>query len=94
MVIGVYFGVIKKQRTTEEYLLGNRQMQLVPVALSLLVTFQSAISVMGTPMEVYLHDAMVYHIHIGICCAYIVQYFFLVPLLHPLKLTSVYEVIM
>lgn len=37
IIIGVYFGFIKKegQDTVEGYMLGGKQMQLVPVALSL-----------------------------------------------------------
>ena len=90
--IGVYYGLIQKQRTTEEYLLGNRQMQLFPVALSILVTYQSAISVIGVPAEVYLYDTMFLHIYLGIAVATVIQYFMIVPLVYPLRLTSTYEV--
>ena len=90
--IGIYYGIIRKQRTTEEYLLGNRQMQLLPVALSMLVTYQSAISVIGVPAEVYLFDSMFWYIYVGIAIATVVQYGLIVPLVYPLRLTSAYEV--
>ena len=92
MGIGVYYGFVKGQRTTEEYLLGNRQMQLVPVALSLLVTYQSAISVMGVTADVYVYDSMMFYIYIAIAIATVIQAYVIVPLVHPLKLTSAYEV--
>lgn len=35
--IGVYFGYFdKKEQTTEEYLLGGRQMKTIPIAVSLI----------------------------------------------------------
>ncbi|XP_060556633.1 sodium-coupled monocarboxylate transporter 2-like [Ruditapes philippinarum] len=89
--IGIYYGFFKKQRTTEEYILGNRQIHLVPVALSLAVTFQSASSIIGLPSEVYLYNIMVFYITFGIMLANFVQAFIIVPLIHPLRLTSAYE---
>lgn len=90
--IGVYYGFFKKQKTTEEYIFGNRQIHLVPVALSIAVTFQSASSIIGLPSEVYLYNIMVFYISFGIALANIVLAFVIVPLLHPLKLSSAYEV--
>lgn len=34
-VVGVYWGFFKKQSTQQDYLLGGRNMQVVPVAMSL-----------------------------------------------------------
>lgn len=34
-VVGVYWGFMKKQSTQTEYLLGGRNMKVVPVAMSL-----------------------------------------------------------
>ena len=92
LAIGVYYGVIRKQRTTEEYLFGNRQMSLVPVALSLLVTYNSGVSVVGVPAEMYLYDTMFFYSFIGIALANLIQYGIIVPLMYPLRLTSPYEV--
>lgn len=33
--IGVYFGFVKKQSSTQDYLMGGRNMKLVPVCFSL-----------------------------------------------------------
>ena len=90
--IGIYYGLIRKQKTTEEYLLGNRQMQLLPVALSMMITYQSAISVIGGTAEVYLYNTMYMYIYVGLAVASLIQYFMIVPLMHPLRLTSAYEV--
>ena len=90
--IGIYYGLIRKQKTTEEYLLGNRQMQLLPVALSMMITYQSAISVIGGTAEIYLYNTMYMYIYVGLAVASLIQYFMIVPLMHPLRLTSAYEV--
>lgn len=47
-----------KQRTAEEFLMANRSMHPVPVALSLVASFISAITFLGTPSENYVHGIM------------------------------------
>ncbi|PVD29795.1 hypothetical protein C0Q70_09052 [Pomacea canaliculata] len=60
----------------EEYLLGNRQMSMIPVCLSMFITYQSAIALLVYLPSPYLS---------------IVSLFTAVPLLYPLKITSVNE---
>lgn len=56
-LIGIWYGCGPggKQKTTAEYLLGDRKMSLLPVAISLLVTFLSAVSLIGIPSEIYTY---------------------------------------
>ncbi|XP_052271599.1 sodium-coupled monocarboxylate transporter 1-like [Dreissena polymorpha] len=89
--IGVYYGCYKKQKTTEEYLLGGRRMHLIPVAISLLVTYQSAISVLGVPLETYVYNTMSYYMWVAIMIANAIQGFLIVPLVYPLGISSSYE---
>lgn len=35
-LVGVYFGFIKKQNTAHDYLLGGKQMSIIPVSLSII----------------------------------------------------------
>lgn len=37
--VGIYFGFIKKQNTSQDYLLGGREMATIPVAASLIVGY-------------------------------------------------------
>ena len=90
--IGLYFGFIKKQKTTEDYLVGGRQLHLLPVAISLMVTYQSGISILGVPLEVYVYDTMNNYLWIAIMIANLIQAYLIVPLVYPLKLISAYEV--
>ena len=90
MGIGVYFGR-RKSTNIEGYLLGNRKLKMVPVAMSLFVTFASAISLMGVPAEIYLYGTMIFHLYIGLGISLIIANFTVIPLVFPLRLTSTYE---
>ncbi|XP_060072989.1 sodium-dependent multivitamin transporter-like [Ylistrum balloti] len=90
--IGIYFAKSGgKQRTLEEYLLGNRKISFCPVAISLMVTFQSGISLLGLPVEIYQYGTQIYLGIIGLVTGYALVAMFFVPVFHPLQLTSVYE---
>lgn len=81
-----------KQKTTGEFLMGNRNMQLVPVGLSILVSFISAISILGTPAEMYNEGTQFLLYLIGFNVAVVLAAVLFVPLLYPLRLTSSFEV--
>ncbi|GAB1286669.1 Sodium-coupled monocarboxylate transporter 2 [Apodemus speciosus] len=56
--IGVFFAIKERKKTTSrEFLVGGRQMSFGPVALSLTASFMSAVTVLGTPAEVYRFGA-------------------------------------
>jgi len=61
-LIGIWYGCGPggKQKTTAEYLLGDRQMKNWPVAISLLVSYLSAITLLGVPSEIYTYGAQYY----------------------------------
>lgn len=93
LLIGIYYSRSGgKQRSVEEYLMGNRRIKCLPVALSLLVTFQSGISLLGLPVEIYFYGTQIYIGVIGLVIGYTIVAAFIVPVLHPLQITSVYEV--
>ncbi|XP_030369982.1 sodium-coupled monocarboxylate transporter 2 [Scaptodrosophila lebanonensis] len=54
--IGVYFGFFSKGAdTTEEYLMGGKRMKTLPIAISLVASQLSAISIMTIPAEMYAY---------------------------------------
>ncbi|KAH9509620.1 Sodium-coupled monocarboxylate transporter 1, partial [Bulinus truncatus] len=92
LAIGVWFAVRGGgQKTQGEYLMGNRNMSVLPVAISILVSFMSAILILGTPAEMYTQGTEYIVTLIGLCMGIILASLLFVPLLYPLKLTSVYE---
>ena len=93
IAIGLYFGFAgSKQKTTKEYLMGNRNMQLAPVALSLVVSVVSANTLLGAPAEMYSFGIMYWFMLIGLIPGTILVAIFFVPLFYPLKLISANEV--
>ena len=53
IAIGIYYALTgDKQRTTSEYLVGSRKMLVLPVAISLMVSLESSIMMLGLPAEV------------------------------------------
>ena len=91
--IGVYYAIAdSKKQTQEEFLMGNRKMKWLPVAISLLVSYHSAIAQLGNPAEVYLYGIQYFVLFIGIFFGAIITIFTFVPLLFKLKITSCYEV--
>ena len=94
-LIGIWYGCGpggNKQRTTAEYLLGDRQMKNWPVAISILVSFLSAITLLGLPAEIYTYGTQFYLIIISyvlICIPVSAVY---IPMFRRIKITSVNEV--
>ena len=91
--IGIFYGFTgKKQKTTGDFLMGGRNMKLFPVAISILVSFASAIMILGTPAEMYTAGTLYFIYMFGLVIAVILSAQMFVPLLYPLKLTSSFEV--
>jgi len=92
IAIGLYHAFSGgKQRTTNEYLMANRQMKTLPVALSILVSFVSGILVLGTPAEMYTRGTQLMMRIIGYCIACFLSSRFLVPLFFTIRVTSSFE---
>ncbi|XP_071479181.1 sodium-coupled monocarboxylate transporter 2-like [Diadema antillarum] len=80
-----------RQRTTEEFLMADRNMNPVPVAMSLVATFVSAITSLGTPAETYVNGFIFvwYSLSTGIA-AFAAMTLFL-PIFYSLGVTSANE---
>ncbi|XP_075748613.1 sodium-coupled monocarboxylate transporter 1-like [Rhipicephalus microplus] len=90
--IGVYtafFG--SKKVSTDEFLMGGRQLSAFPVALSILASFMSAITLLGTASEVYLAGTQYVVICVSYCFVVPATAYFYMPIFHHLQLTSAYE---
>ncbi|XP_032369486.1 sodium-coupled monocarboxylate transporter 1 [Etheostoma spectabile] len=81
----------RKETSSNEFLLGGRQMTAVPVAMSLTASFMSGITVIGTPTEAYRFGTAfwLYGFSYAIMSAITAEVF--VPLFYRLGITSAYE---
>lgn len=91
--IGIFFRFSGgRQKTTNEYLMGGRDMMMLPVILSLMATTQTAVGTLGFPGEVYQYGAGLYVYPIGFACALVLCTFIHTPVYFGIKITSAYEV--
>ncbi|CAG5131129.1 unnamed protein product [Candidula unifasciata] len=92
IAIGIYYAFSGgRQRTTAEYLVGGRTMSFIPVAISLMVSFESSIMMLGLPAEAYVYGIQIIFSSCGFLISNLLSIHIVVPLLHPLKITSAYE---
>ncbi|XP_069124749.1 sodium-coupled monocarboxylate transporter 1-like [Argopecten irradians] len=90
--IGVYQACCKpKQDTIKQYILADRKLNILPVAMSMTVSFQSSIMLLGNPAEIYVYGIPFMWQAIGLVLSNLFALCSIVPLIHPLKITSVYE---
>jgi len=93
-VIGLYYGCTgNKQSSTSEFLMAGRSMSVLPVALSLLASFMSAITLLGTPAEIVLYGTQYWMIWVAYCLVTPIAAYVFIPIFYRLELTSVFEVI-
>ncbi|XP_062886714.1 sodium-coupled monocarboxylate transporter 1-like [Mobula hypostoma] len=79
------------QESTEEFLVGNRQISAYPIALSLASSFLSGITVIGNPVEVYNFGMMFLMFGVTWLITMIVTTLIYIPLFYRLNLISTYE---
>ncbi|NWI37083.1 SC5A8 protein, partial [Picathartes gymnocephalus] len=91
-IIGIYYAFVGGgQKTSKDFLMAGRSMSALPVALSLTASFMSAVTVLGTPAEIYRYGA--------IFCIFAITYALVVlcsaeiflPVFYKLGITSTYE---
>ncbi|XP_064086461.1 sodium-coupled monocarboxylate transporter 1-like [Macrobrachium nipponense] len=90
--IGIFFG-IRGNKNTEDFLMGGRSMSTLPVSISLLSSFISAISILGFSGETYAHGLQLSILLLGAFIGIFVATVTFLPVFYPLKLTSVNEYI-
>ena len=94
LVIGLYHGCTgNKQSSTAEFLMAGRSMSVLPVALSLLASFLSAITLLGTPSEIVIYGTQYWMICVSYCLVIPIAAYIFIPVFYRLELTSVFEVI-
>ncbi|XP_071111655.1 sodium-coupled monocarboxylate transporter 1-like [Haliotis cracherodii] len=94
-LIGVYY-VIKekwqtKMATADDILMGGREMGIFPVAMSLIASYMSAITVLGIPTEIYLFGTGYWMVALAGILTYPVTCHIFLPFFHDMGLSSAYQ---
>ncbi|XP_013924673.1 PREDICTED: sodium-coupled monocarboxylate transporter 2 [Thamnophis sirtalis] len=90
--IGIFFAIKERKKASSgDFLVGGRQMTCGPVALSLTASFMSAVTVLGTPAEVYRHGASFLLFAIAYTFVIISTSELFLPVFYRSGITSTYE---
>ncbi|KAJ8300303.1 hypothetical protein KUTeg_021822 [Tegillarca granosa] len=96
-LIGVFYMVKEaraaKQATADDVLMGGRDIGIFPIAMSLMASFMSAITVLGTPTEMYNNNTSYWIAGMAMILTVIVTNHVFLPFFHNLNLTSAYELL-
>lgn len=91
--IGLYHALSGgRQRTTQEFLMADRSMKCLPVSLSLIASFQSAVAIIGVPAEIYTHGTQYWFIGCAYILGLLIPAHVFIPILYRLRLSSAYQV--
>ncbi|KAI8045300.1 hypothetical protein M5D96_001480 [Drosophila gunungcola] len=84
---------VEERRGSEalDYLVGGRQMKVFPVALSLVASFVSGISLLGTSTEIYVYGTQYAFILVTLAISGTISWYIFLPVFCNLQLTSTYE---
>ncbi|XP_074040290.1 sodium/solute co-transporter-like 5A11 [Leptinotarsa decemlineata] len=94
---GLYYGCRSKYcksetgQTLSEYLTGNRNLKPFPVALSLIASYVSGVTILGTPSDIYLFGTQYWFIVIAIWLSGLVVANVYLPVFLRLQVNSSYE---
>ncbi|KMQ90977.1 sodium-coupled monocarboxylate transporter 1, partial [Lasius niger] len=91
VLIGVYFGFFSKQDSTTEYLLGGKRMGCFPVAMSIIASHISGITLLGIPAEVFRHGTQYAACVITSTLTAVITSYIFLPVFYKLQLTSTFE---
>ncbi|KAK7907555.1 hypothetical protein WMY93_016167 [Mugilogobius chulae] len=80
-----------RQRTTQEFLMADRSMSCLPVSLSLLATFQSAVAILGAPSEIYTFGTQYWFLGCSYFLGLLIPAHVFIPVFYRLRLSSAYE---
>ena len=80
-----------QKSSTEDYLLGGRSMALFPVSASLVASFISGVTILGTPSEIYNFGTQYWITIISILFSGLVVAVVYAPVFVEMRLNSVYE---
>ncbi|XP_050034616.1 sodium-coupled monocarboxylate transporter 1-like isoform X1 [Dermacentor andersoni] len=88
--IGIYFAWRdRRDVSNKSFLMGNRELGVFPVAMSLMASFQSATTVLGYPAEMYYKGTQFWVAIFGLAISNVIAAELFLPVLYNLHMTSV-----
>ncbi|ELU03171.1 hypothetical protein CAPTEDRAFT_112190 [Capitella teleta] len=93
LAIGVYHSLTGgRQKTTSEFILANRKLMVIPTIMSMVMSYMSAIIIIGATGEIYEYGSMVLVWFVpGDFIGYTFLALVIIPWIYPLKLVSIFD---
>ncbi|KAI8427583.1 hypothetical protein MSG28_002081 [Choristoneura fumiferana] len=92
---GVWYSAMGSRRKTlvdiRDYLLGGKAMSTTPVAMSLIASYVSGVTILGTPAEIYNYGTQYWMVIIGVSLSCVIVATVYLPVFCTLRLSSSYE---
>jgi Na+/proline symporter len=88
--IGVYHAS-KSSKNNEEFVMGSRSFSVLPMAISLCASFNSAYMILGIPGEIYSHGTQFYIMILGTGLGVFIAAELWLPILYRIQVVSIYE---
>ena len=90
--VSLYYGYKGKQKSTKEYLTASGSMHWMPISISLMATFLSAIALMGMPSEVYTYGVQYFVSYFSVIAMVLSSALIYAPIFYKTQVTSANEV--
>ncbi|KAL5279433.1 hypothetical protein ACFFRR_003822 [Megaselia abdita] len=91
--IGFYYGFFKQSSTSEEYMMGGRKMKTIPIAISLIASQVSPLSIMGFPSEIYLYGITFSFFFVMFMLVVLILNYLIIPIFYENNVTNCYDYI-
>ena len=92
VVIGIYFAATSN-KTAKDMLVASRNSNAFPVAMSMLASFISGVSLISVPAEIYYNGTMFVYMGLSYFMFGAIGIFVFAPIFHKMEITSAHEVI-
>lgn len=90
-LIGIYYGYKGRQKSTKEYLTASGSMHWMPISVSLLASFLSAIALIGIPSEIYTYGIQNFITYLSFVVMLLLAAWIYAPIFYQTKVTSANE---
>lgn len=93
IAIGVYYGFFNKSKTSEDYMFGNRQMKVLPIAISLVASQINPLTIIGFPSEIFVFGITFGFHFIGMMFVVLILIYLIIPIFYENNITNCYDYI-
>jgi SSS family solute:Na+ symporter len=91
LVVGFYFSY--RNKSTDDYMLGGRNMKFWKVGLSFFASLFSAVTYLSMPGEMIKNGPMIWSLMVAFPFIYLLVAYFFIPFIMKLKISSAYELL-